>query len=294
MMDETTDVSNREQATLVFRSVTDNFDVYEEFPGLYNVPSIHSMTLKKVMEDCLCRFNIPLSKVRGQCYDGAITMSGVRSGVAKLVMDEEPRAVYTHGYGHSINLAVNDAIKLSKVIGNAFDTTHEVTTFSPRREEIFRELKTQHDSIHDSHSAGMRLLCPTRWTVRADALASVISNYEVLLQTWEEAVDVVKDTETKARIDDVYAQMQTFEFLFATFLGEMVLRHSDNLSSTIQKKTTSAAEGQQLAKLVIAALQRTRSPEVYDLFCTKVLNFAESAGIGEAVTTPAKKASKIR
>ena len=80
MMDEETDVSNREQATLVFRSVTDNFDVYEEFLGIYNVPSIHSMTLKKVIEDCLCRFNIPFSKVRGQCYDGASTMSGVRSG----------------------------------------------------------------------------------------------------------------------------------------------------------------------------------------------------------------------
>ena len=206
-------------------------------------------------------------------------------GVAKLVMNEEPRAVYTHCYGHSINLTVYDAIKLSKIIGNALDTTHEVTKlikFSPHRQEIFRELKTQHDSIHDFNSAGMRLLCPTRWTVRADALASVISNYEVLLQTWDEAVDVVKDTETKARINGVYAQMQTFEFLFATFLGEMVLRHSDNLSSTIQKKTTSAAEGQQLAKLVIATLQRTRSPEAYDLFWTKVMNFAESAGIGDA------------
>ena len=44
--------------------------------------------------------------------------------------------------------------------------------------------------------------------------------------------------------------MQTFEFIFATFLGEMVLSHSDNLSAVIQKKTTSAAEGQ-VAKVVI-------------------------------------------
>ncbi len=69
-------------------------------------------------------------------------MSGARSGVAKLIMDEEPRTVYTHCYGHSINLAINHAIKHSKVILNAFDTTHELTKlikFSPRREEIFRE-----------------------------------------------------------------------------------------------------------------------------------------------------------
>ena len=58
--------------------------------------------------------------------------------------------------------------------------------------------------------------------MRADALASVISNYEVILQTWEEAIDFVKNTEIKARINGVHAQMQMFEFVFATFLGEMV------------------------------------------------------------------------
>ena len=191
------------------------------------------------MEDCLLRLNIPFSKVRGQCYYGASTMSGGKSGVAKLIMDIEPRALYTHCYGHSINLAVNDTIKTSKPIKNALATTHEITIlikFSPRREDIFRNLKKYHDSIHDCHSAGIRLLCPTRWTVRADALASIISNFEVLLQTWEEAIDAVNDTETKARINGVLAQMLSFEFVFSCHLGEMVLRHSDNLSAAIQKK----------------------------------------------------------
>ena len=71
------------------------------------------------------------------------------------------------------------------------------------------------------------------------------------------------------------------EFLFATFPVEMVLRHSDNLSATIQKKTTSAAEGQQLAQLVIAALQCTCNQEAHYLFWIKVLIFAESVDIDE-------------
>ncbi len=61
----------------------------------------------------------------------------------------------------------------------------------------------------------------------------------------------------------------------------MVLRHSDNLSAAIQKKTTPAAEGQQLAKLVITTLQRTRNAEAYDLFWSKVLKFVECTGISE-------------
>ena len=57
--------------------------------------------------------------------------------VAKSIMDEEPRAVYTHCYGHSLNLAASDAIRNSKLMKDALDTTHEITKlikFSPRRE----------------------------------------------------------------------------------------------------------------------------------------------------------------
>ena len=46
-----------------------------------------------------------LIKIRGQCYDGAAAMVGTRSGVAELVLTEEARAIYTHCYGHELNLA---------------------------------------------------------------------------------------------------------------------------------------------------------------------------------------------
>lgn len=247
MMDETTDISNKQQATIVFRSVTDEFEVHEEFLGMYEMPNITSCCLSGVMKDALCRMNIPISNVRGQCYDGASNMKGARNGVAKLIMDEEPRALYTHCYGHSINLAVNDAIKMCRPVESALETTHEITKlikYSPRREGVFRELKSAHDLNNDLHSPGIRLLCPTRWTVRASALSSIIDNYETLLETWEEATIIVRDTETKSRINGVSAMMKTFDFVFGTVLGEAVLRHADNLSRTLQDKKISAAEGQ--------------------------------------------------
>ena len=62
-----------------------------------------------------------------------------QAGVAKLVLDEEPRAIYTHCYGHSLNLACNDTIKQCPIIRNACDTANEITTLikkSPRRDAI--------------------------------------------------------------------------------------------------------------------------------------------------------------
>ena len=41
---------------------------------------------------------------RGQCYDGASNMHGARKGVAAIITQEESRALYTHCYGHALNL----------------------------------------------------------------------------------------------------------------------------------------------------------------------------------------------
>ena len=102
MIDETTDVTNQEQVTIVLRRIDDNFETYEEFIGLYMVSSIEAECLTEVIKDTI---NLSIQKLRGQCYDGCSTMSGIRTGVTKRISDEEPHAVFTHCYGHSLNLA---------------------------------------------------------------------------------------------------------------------------------------------------------------------------------------------
>ena len=44
----------------------------------------------------LLRMNLRLQYCCGQCYDGVSNMRGSRNGVAKIITDEEPCAVYTH------------------------------------------------------------------------------------------------------------------------------------------------------------------------------------------------------
>lgn len=275
MVDETTDISNREQSAVVFRWVTQDFQVHEEFIGVYNVPSIDSATLISMIKDVMVRMNLSINRIRGQCYDGASAMKGSKGGVATKISELEPRAVYTHCYGHSLNLAVSDTLKESKVMKDALDTTYEITKlikYSPRRDEIFRKLK---DEMPPNSAPGIRILCPTRWTVKASSLSSIISNYDVLLCTWEEAVLVTKDTECKARIRGVATQMKTFTFVYGALLGEMIFKHADNLSSTLQHKSMSAAEGQQVALMTVETLKRIRTDALFDSFWSKVNQFVE-------------------
>ena len=115
--------------------------MHEEFLGLYQVASIKAEVIASTAMDCLKRFNISVAKRCGQCYNSASTMSGAKSGVANRIQDEEPRAVFTHCYGHANSLAMCDVLKHSKPIKHALEVTHEITKlikYSPRRESIFK------------------------------------------------------------------------------------------------------------------------------------------------------------
>ena len=105
--------------------------------------------------------------------------------------------------------------------------------------------------------------------VYAASLSSVIENYAVLQELWLECLDYTKDTETKARILGVEAQMKTFNYLYGVLLGKVIFRNTDNLSRTLQHQHLSAAEGQNVASLTVKTLEKIRTDDAFVLFWKK-------------------------
>ena len=166
-----------------------------------------------------------------------------------------------------------------KLLGNTLDTTYEISKllkFSPKRDALFDKLKT----TIAPDSPGFRTLCPTRWTARAACLESVLENWDVLRELWSQSLETKLDPEVKSRITGVRYQMETFDFYFGVQLGNLVLRHSDNLSKTIQKLTLSAGDCQSLASLPIKTMQKLRSDDSFDLFWTNVNSKTDKLEIG--------------
>ena len=175
MVDEVTDAANHEQFVFCLRCVDDDLNPHEEFIGLQSVLNIAADTLVAVIRDVLIGMNLSITNSRGQCYDGASNMMGAKSGVATQIKNYEPRAFLTHCYGYALQLAVGDTVKGIKLLGNTLDTTYEISKllkFSPKRGALFDKLKT----TIAPDSPGFRTLCPTRWTVRAACLKSVLEN----------------------------------------------------------------------------------------------------------------------
>ena len=79
----------------------------------------------------------------------------------------------------TLNLAMCDTLKSCKLARDALDTTNEIsklTKLSPKHNHMFDELKKQ----LTPETPKFRVLCPTRWTVRAAGLKSILDNYTVM------------------------------------------------------------------------------------------------------------------
>ena len=88
----------------------------------------------------------------------------------------------------------------------------------------------------------------------------------MLQLTWEAAKEATKDTEMRARVLGVAAQMEKFSFFFGIELGRKVVNMADNLSRSLQSATISACEGQQIVKTTLAIYATIRTDEYFDLF----------------------------
>jgi hypothetical protein len=106
LADESSDAYQQEQLALCLRYVNKIGEPVERFIGLVKVANTTSLTLKEAIQSLLIEWQLPLSKIRGQGYDGASNMKGHVNGLKKLMMEEPPSAHYVHCFAHQLRLTL--------------------------------------------------------------------------------------------------------------------------------------------------------------------------------------------
>ena len=291
MSDEWTDISNLEQLSICTRTVNDGLIVHENFLGFYEIPNIKSKTIVSVIKDALIRMQLPLSNCRGQTYDGASNMLGKKSGVAALILEEQPKALPTHCHAHSLSLSVKDMCKNVKILNDTMGTVGEIcilVKYSPKRENMLGEIKENIDGDLDEELLGEKTfvpsldkLCITRWTVRGKCFEKILLNYEMLMKLWQACLKEPLSTEVKARIVGCQKQMSLFSFFFGLCLGHRLFMITDNLSKTLQNETMSAVSSQKCADLTLKTFKGMRNKESFDLFFQYVKEKAAKLPVDE-------------
>ena len=106
--DGTRDIAGNEQEAICIRYINENFEPNENFVGFYRTTATTGEAISSIIEDVLLRLQLPLSNLRGQCYDGAGNMSGSKKGIQSLIMEKQPLALYVHCGSH-LNLIVKES-----------------------------------------------------------------------------------------------------------------------------------------------------------------------------------------
>ncbi len=90
----------------------------------------------------------------------------------------------------------------------AFEVT-KLIKFSPKRNAIFDKIKEE-NAAEDDSGVGFRSFCRTRWTVRGESIGSILENYNVLNELWDECLQDKLMPDVKSRIIGVKTQMSNF------------------------------------------------------------------------------------
>ena len=206
-------------------------------------------------------------------------MMGKKSGVATAIKNELNRnALAIHCHAHSLNVVCGGSIKNCKLMQNALETSLDISKPVKKSPKFESQLITIHqkglftENDEQNKTKTIRVFSDTGRTVRRSALVSIIQHYEELKESWKWCLKEYKDTETKARIIGVQTQMNKFNYFFGVKLAILLLRHSDDLSTTLQRPKLSASQVQSIARKTVITLEKLRDDDYFLLFWKEVLS----------------------
>jgi len=146
-------------------------------------------------------------------------MSGIYNGVAAIILRKSKNAYFVHYNAHCLDLVLQDLTRDSVVIDKALSITKDIVQFvrkSPKRLNIAKKLSIESSTA----STNLKPLCPTRWTVRASSMNSLLMNYQLTKSVMQELVEDKGEPSIKAA--GWLNQMEKFQTYFGLKLGKFM------------------------------------------------------------------------
>nr|XP_016443546.1 PREDICTED: uncharacterized protein LOC107768895 [Nicotiana tabacum] len=276
LVDESNDISHKEQMALVIRYVKKREEVIERFLGIVHVNDTSALSLQKTIYDLLLDHSLSSSKLRGQGYGGASNMQGRINGLKSLILQDVPSAYCVHCFAHQLQLTLVALSKKHPDVNNFFDVvTNTLNTIgaSFKRREILRQYQVEKleellksgeilTSQGLNQERGLQRPGDTRW-------GSHFKTLENFLIIFSSIVNVLNDMQQDSLLSldrfapkNLLGNIQEFEFVFLLHLFFKMLLFTNELNKALQKKDQDIVNAMRLLDLAKIRLQTMRESEL--------------------------------
>ncbi|XP_074373737.1 uncharacterized protein LOC141714096 [Apium graveolens] len=155
LVDESRDISVKEQMSVVLRYVNRYGEVIERFLAMVHVADTSSKCLKDAIDALFSKHGLSLLRLRGQGYDGASNMRGQFHGLKSLILKENHSAWYVHCFAHQLQLVIVVVAKTNRVVSDLFSLISLIVNMSGsscKRVDHLRQ--SEHDRIIERLETG--------------------------------------------------------------------------------------------------------------------------------------------
>ncbi|MEJ2527969.1 MAG: DUF4371 domain-containing protein [Sulfurovaceae bacterium] len=251
MVDEARDESKKEQMAIVIRFVNKEGLIKERFLDLIHVSDTAALTLKDSICAVLLDNNLSVQDIRGQGYDGASNMRGEWNGLKALILNECPYAYYIHCMAHQLQLALVAASREVHEVHNFFQNANfiiNVVSASPKRNdellanqaaEIIREIELgELDTGRGANQIGsLQRPGDTRWSSHYKSIRSLKKMFAATISVLRSIANDCSVTRySRGDAGGALKIIVTFDFVFILFMMEKIMKITDVLCQTLQKK----------------------------------------------------------
>ena len=280
--DESADISKKEQLSVSFRTVSDRYEIMEDFIGVMHCSrGLSADALLDYVKDILLRCGLDKANLVGMGFD-------VPSVMKKLARDVKDyagaQALYVHCLAHCTELISKDAVEVSHLVSDALDLCQDLYVFvgayrkrvllcdEIQKKETELEISNRSISSFSTKPVNLKSLSQTRWTSRGRAAKVIIEKHAELRATLQE-ISEDRSNSRHVKAQGLEAKLSSYKMMFSIVSLYDIIVVMEKLSKELQAVDNSADYASYSIEKTVTKFHAKRSNKEYVHILHKVEKF---------------------